>query len=170
MNWLYRGRCWKFGDNVGVDGDMAPLELAISRETRLEVLKQVFMQGIDPDFPNKLAPGDIIVAGKRFAQGNPHIQGLLAAKAHGVGLVVESIPRGSFRNAVNAAVPILPKCPGVTQLAETGDELEVDFESGVFRNLTQSTEHHFAPLPVLLLDVIACGGYKASLKRRLAAM
>lgn len=170
MDWILRGRCWKFGDDVGVDGDMSPLEFALSRETRLEVLKDVFMKGIDADFPNKVSPGDIIVAGKRFAQGNPHIQGLLAAKAHGVGLVVESIPRGSFRNAINAAVPILPKCPGVTQLANAGDQLEVNFETGVFRNLTQATEHRFDPLPAVLLDIIACGGYKASLKRRLAEM
>ncbi|MEN9773321.1 MAG: 3-isopropylmalate dehydratase small subunit LeuD, partial [Pseudomonadota bacterium] len=121
MDWLFRGRCWKFGDNVGIDGDMAPLELAISRETRLEVLREVFMAGIDPDFPKKVQAGDLIVAGKRFAQGNPHIQGLLAARAHGVGVVVESIPRGSFRNAISAGVPILPRCEGVCGLVETGD-------------------------------------------------
>lgn len=170
MNWLFRGRCWKFGDNVGIDGDMAPLELAISRETRLEVLREVFMAGIDPDFPKKVQAGDLIVAGKRFAQGNPHIQGLLAARAHGVGVVVESIPRGSFRNAISAGVPILPRCEGVCGLVETGDELEVDFASGRFVNLTRSVERQFQPLPAMLLDIIALGGYKEALRRRLAEM
>jgi 3-isopropylmalate/(R)-2-methylmalate dehydratase small subunit len=167
MDWIYRGRCWKFGDNVGIDGDMAPLELAISRETRPEVLRTHFMTGLDPDFPAKVQVRDIIVAGKRFAQGNPHIQGLLAARAHGVGLVVESIQRGSFRNAINAGVPILPRCEGVTALVQTGDLLEVDFEQGRFKNLSSGIERTFPALPPMLQRIIALGGWKEALKLRL---
>jgi len=170
MDWVFRGRCWKFGDHVGIDGDMAPLDMAISRETRLEVLREVFMAGIDAEFPKKVRPGDLVVAGKRFAQGNPHIQGLLAARAHGVGLVVESIPRGSFRNAISAGVPILPRCEGVCALVDTGDELEVDFATGRFINRTRGIERHFQPLPAMLLDIIDLGGYKEALRRRLGAM
>ena len=112
MKWRYRGTCWKFGDNIGIDGDMMPLEFAIKRELDPAVLGPYFMTGIDPDFPKKVKPGDIIVAGKRFAQGNPHIQGFIGLRAHGLGLVVESIPRGSFRNAINAGIPFLPHCSG----------------------------------------------------------
>ena len=73
MNGVFHGKCWKFGDNVGIDGDMMPLEFAIKRETNPDVLRDFLMTGLDPEFPRKVRPGDIIVAGRRFAQGNPHI-------------------------------------------------------------------------------------------------
>ena len=68
-------------------------------------------------------------------------------------------PCGSFRNAVNAGVPILPACPGVSGMAETGDRLRVDFRTGNFRNLTRGTETRFEPLPDSLLETIALGGW-----------
>ena len=164
--WVFRGKCWKFGDNIAVDGDLMPVEFAIARETRPEVLKDHVMAGIDSEFPKKVSPGDIIIAGKRFAQGNPHIQGLLGIAGLKLGLVVESIPRGSFRNAINAGVPILSRCTGVTADVDEGDEVEVDFESGVFRNLTRGTERRYEPLPAPLLRTIAAGGWKAMFRQR----
>ena len=159
---VYRGRCWRFGDHVAIDGDIMPLAFSIARETDPEVLREHVMAGLDPGFPGKAAPGDVIIAGRRFAQGNPHIQGLL-------GLAVESIPRGSYRNAINAAVPILPACPGVSGEAATGDALEVDFRSGAFRNLTRGTERRYEPLPAALLTIVENGGWLPTLRKRLAA-
>jgi 3-isopropylmalate/(R)-2-methylmalate dehydratase small subunit len=143
MNFTYKGRCWKFGDDIGVDGDLMPLEFAIQRETRIE---------------------------ERFAQGNPHIQGLLGIAGLKMGLVVESIPRGSLRNAVNAGLPILPACPDVTKHCETGDELEVDFATGRFTNLTQGKTLQFEPLEAQLRDIIALGGQRPALQKRIAEM
>ena len=160
---VYRGRCWRFGDHVAIDGDIMPLAFSIARETDPEVLREHVMAGLDPGFPGKAAPGDVIIAGRRFAQGNPHIQGL------GLGLAVESIPRGSYRNAINAAVPILPACPGVSGEAATGDALEVDFRSGAFRNLTRGTERRYEPLPAALLTIVENGGWLPTLRKRLAA-
>lgn len=170
MNFTYRGRCWKFGDNIGVDGDLMPLEFAMQRETRIEVLTPHTMAGLDPAFAGKAQPGDLLVAGRRFAQGNPHIQGFLGLVGLKLGLVVESIPRGSLRNAVNAGVPILPACPDVTSHVQTGDELEVDFASGRFLNMTRGEELHFPPLDQALLDTIALGGWRPALQQRIAAM
>ena len=170
FNWIYEGRCWKFGDNISVDGDLMSHDFAVQRETRPEVLKDHVMCGLDPSFAAKVQPGDIMVAGKRFAQGNPHIQGLLGIAGLRMGLVVESIPRGSLRNAVNAGLPLLPRCPGVTQLCETGDRLRVDFEHGRFENLTRGTRHEFEPLDAPLLRTIALGGWKPMLMERLRAM
>jgi 3-isopropylmalate/(R)-2-methylmalate dehydratase small subunit len=165
---VFRGRCWRFGDNLSIDGDIMPFRFALAREMRAEVLKDFCLTAIDAEFPKKVAPGDIVVAGRRFAQGNPHIQGLLGLRALSLGLVVESIPRGSLRNAVNAGVPILPRCPGVTAAVETGDELEVDFSTGTFRNLTRRTERAYPPLPEPLLQTIRLGGWEAQFARRLA--
>jgi 3-isopropylmalate/(R)-2-methylmalate dehydratase small subunit len=165
----FRGRCWVFGDNIGVDGDLMPLKFAIAREARLEVLREHAMTGINPDLPKRIRAGDVVVGGRRFAQGNPHIQGLLGLKALGVGLVVESIQRGSLRNAVNAGVPILPFCRGVSTAAITGDLVEVDFGTGLFRNLSQGTQRSYPPLPPQLLDIVRIGGWEANFSRRLAA-
>ncbi|MSQ72275.1 MAG: 3-isopropylmalate dehydratase [Betaproteobacteria bacterium] len=169
QNLLFRGRCWLFGDNVAVDGDLMPLRFAISRETRLDVLREYAATGIDPDFPKKAQPGDIVVGGRRFAQGNPHIQGLLGLRALGLGLAVESIPRGSLRNAVNAGLPILPSCPGIASEVSMGDLLEIDFATGQFRNLTRKTERRYAALPETLLEVIRIGGWEANFRHRLKA-
>jgi 3-isopropylmalate/(R)-2-methylmalate dehydratase small subunit len=170
MNFIYCGRCWKFGDSLAVDADLTKKEFASIRETRLEVLRDYVMCGIDPDFPKKVAPHDIVVAGRRFAQGNPHIQGLLGLKALELGFVVESIPRGSFRNAINAGVPFLTGCIGVTSECETGDELRVDFATGVFENLTRNRRIVYQPLPPQLLDTIAIGGWQPMVMRRIAQL
>ena len=170
MNWTYRGRCWKFGDNIGIDGDMMPLRFALEREIDPMVLRDHLMTGVDPEFPDKVAPGDIIVAGKRFGQGNPHIQGFLGIRGHQLGLVVESIPRGSFRNAINAGLPFLAGCEGVVDEVGTGDDLEVDFENGVFRNHSRGTVRRYAPLDAQLRAIIAAGGWRANLENRLARL
>lgn len=168
MKWAYKGKCWKFGDNLGIDGDVMPLRFALEREHDPEVLKPHLMAGVDPDFPNKISPGDIIVAGKRFGQGNPHIQGFLGIVGHGLGLIAESIPRGSFRNAINAGLPFLTGCDGVTNDVETGDDLEVDFRTGEFSNITRGITRQFQPLDAQLQAIIEAGGWRANLEKRLA--
>ncbi len=170
MDFIYQGRCWKFGDNLAVDADLTKKEFATQRELRLEVLREYCMCGIDPEFPKKAKPRDIIVAGKRFAQGNPHIQGLLGIRALELGLVVESIPRGSFRNAINAGLPFIPHATGVTAECTTGDELRVNFETGLFENLTRGTKKQYAPLDKSLLGAIALGGWKAAVAKRISEL
>jgi len=170
VNWVYSGKCWKFGDNIAVDGDLMKLEFALTRETRPEVLRRHVMGGVDPSFAGQVLPGDVLVAGKRFAQGNPHIQGLIGITGLGMGLVVESIPRGSFRNAINAGLPLLPHCPDVTVLCETGDRIEVDFRIGSFRNATRGELHSFEPLDSSLLRIIEIGGWRANVTSRLASL
>lgn len=170
MKWVYKGKCWKFGDNLGIDGDVMPLRFALERELDPEVLKPHLMAGVDPDFPNKVSPGDIIVAGKRFGQGNPHIQGFLGIVGHELGLIAESIPRGSFRNAINAGLPFLSGCDGVTNDVETGDDLDVDFQKGEFKNLTRDITRQFQPLDAQLQAIIEIGGWRPALEKRIAKL
>lgn len=168
MDWVYKGKCWKFGDNLGIDGDVMPLRFALERELDPAVLSPFLMAGVDPDFSNKVSPGDIIVAGKRFGQGNPHIQGFLGIVGHGLGLVAETIPRGSFRNAINAGLPFLTGCDGVTADVETGDDLEVNFQTGEFKNLSRDIRRQFQPLDAQLQTIIEAGGWAPNLEKRLA--
>ena len=170
MDMIYEGACWKFGDNISVDADLTKKEFSTQRETRHEVLREFVMCGIDPDFPKKVSRHDILVAGKRFAQGNPHIQGLLGIAGLELGLVVESIPRGSFRNAVNAGLPFLSHCDNVTGECETGDRLRVNFTTGLFENLTSGKSIQYEPLDKMLLDIVAAGGWQPTFAKRAAAM
>lgn len=165
-----RGRCWLFGDYVCNDGDMIPLQFVVAREQRPEVLKDHAMSGLDPDFPRKAAPGDLVIAGRRFAQGNAHIQSFLALKGLGLAVAVESIPRSSLRNCVNAGVLILPECTGITRVVSSGDEIEIDFRTGAVVNHTRGGESHsYPPLDEALLSIIKLGGWEQSFRARLHA-
>ena len=169
FDWCLEGRAWVFGDDIGVDGDLMPLRFALERETRPEVLAEHVFSGIDPGFAGRAAPGDIVVAGTRFAQGNPHVQGLLGLRGAGLGLLAESIPSGSYRNAVNAGLRFLPRCPGVRTRVADGDRLRVDFRLGTVDNLVSGERLSYAPIPGPLLDIVARGGWAAHFRERLAS-
>lgn len=167
---VLRGRAWVYPDNVAIDGDLMALEWALKRETRPEVLREHVFAGLDPAFPSRAKPGDIVVGGKRFAQGNSHIQGMIGLKGCGVGLVAESVPVGSFRNALAAGLPVLPRCPGVRAMFENGDDIEVDFAAARVRNLKRGTEATFPPLGLHLQEMLRAGGWGPMFRRRLDAL
>jgi 3-isopropylmalate/(R)-2-methylmalate dehydratase small subunit len=164
--WIREGAAWVFGDDIGVDGDLMPLSFALGRETDSQVLRHHIFAGIDKSFAGRCRPGDLIVAGRRFGQGNPHIQGFLGLKGAGLSLVAESVPSGSLRNCINAGLATLPNCPGVR--VATGDRLRVDYASGVVENLTTGWCASYPPLKPELLAIIAAGGWREHFGRRLA--
>ena len=164
---MRRGRAWVFGDNVAIDGDLMALEWALKRETDPKVLRHHTFEGLAPHFAKEVAEGDVVFAGRRFAQGNPHIQGLIGLVGCGVGIVVESIPSGSFRNALCAGLPMLPRCPDVREMVADGDRVSVDFRTGRVINETSGAEQTFAPLPDRLLAYIEAGGWGPIFQRRL---
>jgi 3-isopropylmalate/(R)-2-methylmalate dehydratase small subunit len=170
MKWTYCGRAWVFGDDLGIDGDIMPLRFALARETDPEILCKHLLTGVDPDFPNKARPGDVIVAGRRFGQGNPHIQGLLGIRGFGLGLIAESIPSGTYRNAIAAGLTFLPRCPKVRELVSAGDEIEVDFRTGRVANLSTRQIDQFPPLPPELRDIVENGGWPKHFRNRLDSM
>jgi 3-isopropylmalate/(R)-2-methylmalate dehydratase small subunit len=164
-----RGRCWVFGDNVCNDGDMIPFHFVPVREQRPQILKDHSMTGLDPEFPRKAAPGDLVIAGRRFAQGNAHIQAFFGLKGLGLSVAVESIPRSSLRNCVSAGVLILPECPGITSTVATGDEVEIDFSTGRLVNHTRNNSTRiYQPLDAALLTIIQKGGWEAHFRDRLS--
>lgn len=164
MQWVMRGLCWKFGDNVLNDGGIMTIEQVHKLEYDPRVLAKYCMAPIDPEFSEKVKPGDIIVAGRNFGRGQLHFQGPLSIKGLGVGLVTESMMRSFFRLSIAAGVPMLPFAEGITALTSQGDELEVDFALGIFKNLTKGNEVHTEPLPNFLLEIIGMGGESAWLE------
>jgi 3-isopropylmalate/(R)-2-methylmalate dehydratase small subunit len=166
--WLLRGRCRKFGDDVPLDGGLIPFRLAIGRVMEPEKLIPHLFEEITPGFHTRVSPGDIIVGGRRFACGKPHVQGFIAIRALGLGVVCESIPFNSLRGAVSRGVTLMPSCEGVSRLAQDGDQLEVDFETGRFANLTRGIEQVFRPLDPTLLEIIGKGGSEGQIREWVA--
>jgi len=169
MSLVYRGRCWKFGDDVLNDGHIMSVEMVKAKETDPNVLAPYCMGGLDPTFAGKARPQDIIVAGKNFGTGQLHMQGPLSLKGLGVAVVCESMTRSFYRLMITAGVPMLSFVPGITGSVDDGDEIEVDFAAGSIRNITRGTTASGEPLAPFLLEIIQSGGELAWLKARAAA-
>ena len=159
-----RGRAWKFGDSIDTDVILPGKYLTL---TEPKELAQHAMEGLDPEFSRRVQPGDIIVAGRNFGCGSSREHAPLALKHAGVGAVVaKSFARIFFRNAVNIGLPVVI-CPEAYEAVEQGDQLEVDLEGGVLRNLTKGVELKFTPLPGFLLEILSSGGLIPYLKSKL---
>jgi 3-isopropylmalate/(R)-2-methylmalate dehydratase small subunit len=128
------------------------------------------LEGLDTEFARAASDGKftIIVAGRMFGGGGKSIeQPIVALKAAGVKAVLaETMARYFYRNVINNGVPGL-NCPGITLVTKTGDELEVDFQSGKVRNLTNGKAIQALPLPQIALDIISAGGAVAYTREKL---
>jgi 3-isopropylmalate/(R)-2-methylmalate dehydratase small subunit len=167
--WVFKGRCWKFGDNVPNDGGLMDREAMQSEHLAYnpEKLAPFVLNKIRPEFAAECRPGDVAVFGKRFAHGNAHIQGPLGLKGLGVAVVVEGLQGSAYRLLISAGVPFLPFAEGILERVEDGDRVQVNIETGAFENLTRSEKVQFEPLPEFLLEIIAAGGSEAHLDKRL---
>ncbi|MBO0847819.1 MAG: hypothetical protein J2P20_00025 [Pseudonocardia sp.] len=150
----YTGRCWKFGDNIPTD------RLVKSRyvfEPMDEIVKHV-LEDLNPEFPDKVQPGDIVVAGRHFGQSSGRAIATKALQATGTGCVVaDSLARTFYRNCFEIGLPVFG-LSGVSSLVSDGDQVAVDIERGDFHNLTTGGEHHGSPADPFLLEMLRAGG------------
>jgi len=161
---LIKGRVWKFKDDVDTD-QIIPARYLVTTDPK-ELAKHV-MEDADPTFPSKVKEGDIIVAGKNFGCGSSREHAPLAIKGAGVSAVVaESFARIFFRNAINLGLLII-ESPDAAREAEEGDELEIDINQGIIRNLTKGKEYKIKPLPENLQAILKAGGLMEYAKERL---
>ena len=150
-----KGRVWKFGDDINTD-EIIPARYLVTTDPK-ELAKHV-MEDADPEFPNKVKSGDIIVAGKNFGCGSSREHAPLALKGAEIGAIIaESFARIFYRNAINLGLPII-ESPEAAKEIEEGDEVEIDLEKGVIRDLTKGKEYTFKPLPESLQKVFEAGG------------
>ena len=157
-----RGRVWKFGANVDTD-QIIPAEYLVTGDAR-ELAKHVFEKA-RPGFAEKVRNGDILVADENFGCGSSREHAPRALIGAGISCVVaKSFARIFFRNAINIGLPVV-ECD---VSAEDGDELEIDFEKGVIRNLTTNKSYVFKPLPEFLLNLLNSGGLVEYTKKRLS--
>lgn len=149
------GTVFKYGDNVDTDV-IIPARYLNSSDG--DELAKHCMEDIDADFVKKVKKGDIIVANKNFGCGSSREHAPLSIKCAGVSCVIaETFARIFYRNAINIGLPII-ECPEAAKNIDAGDQVEVDFDSGMIYNRTKGTEFQGQPFPEFMQKIITCGG------------
>ena len=150
-----KGHVFKYGDNVDTDV-IIPARYLNSSDPK--ELATHCMEDIDKDFVKKVKAGDIIVANKNFGCGSSREHAPIAIKASGVSCVIaETFARIFYRNAINIGLPII-ECPEAAKAIEAGDEVEIDFDSGVITNKTKNQTYQGQAFPPFMQKIIAAGG------------
>ncbi|NLY90272.1 MAG: 3-isopropylmalate dehydratase small subunit [Firmicutes bacterium] len=150
-----KGRVFKYQDNVDTDVIIPARYLNTSDPQELAAH---CLEDLDPEFSQKVQPGDIIVAGKNFGCGSSREHAPLAIKTAGVACVVAAtFARIFYRNAINIGLPIL-ECPEAVDGTDAGDELEIDFDRGTINNLTKGRVFQAQSFPEFMQKIIAAEG------------
>ena len=149
------GHVFKYGDNVDTDV-IIPARYLNSPDGN-ELAKHC-MEDIDKEFVNKVQKGDIIVANKNFGFGSSREHSPLAIKCAGVSCVIaETFARIFYRNSINIGLPII-ECPEAAKAIAAGDEVEVDFDSGVITDKTTGQSFQGQAFPEFMQKIITAGG------------
>ena len=157
---VFEGRCWKFGDNIPTDL-ITPTHIMF--KTAREMAAFV-LEGLNPEFPRKVRPGDILVAGRNFGCSSGRALAAKALQATGVGAVVsELFARTFYRNGHEIGLPLL-EAGGVQDLVHDGDTLRVDIRQGTLTNLTSGKSLQGKIPSTFLLQMLAAGGLIPMLK------
>lgn len=167
MEWIKKGKAWVVGDNVVPDA-------AIGWNSTMDALSpdelaKFFMVKIDPEIPKKVKKGDLLVAGRNFGYVRAHGAFWGSLRGAGIaGIIAESFAPPFFRACIGDSLPII-ECKDITKKVNQGDELEVNFKTGAIKNLTTAKSIEAEPLPDYQIQVMEAGGYKAYLKKKIAA-
>lgn len=156
-----KGKVFKYPDNVDTDVIIPARYLNTSDANELT---KHCMEDIDPEFINNVKKGDVMVAGWNFGCGSSREHAPLVIKTAGTGCVIaKSFARIFYRNSINIGLPIL-ECPEAADAINAGDEVEVNFYTGVITDITTSKTFQAQPFPEFIQNIISKGGLLASLK------
>ena len=159
-----KGRVFKYQDNVDTDVIIPARYL---NSTSGEELAKHCMEDIDKEFANKVQNGDIIVARKNFGCGSSREHAPLAIKCSGISCVIaDTFARIFYRNAINIGLPII-ECKEAAESIEAGDEVEVDFDTGVIVNKTKNQRFQGEAFPEFMQNIINAGGLIAYVNNKL---
>ncbi len=161
-----KGKVHKYGADVNTDVIIPARYLNISDPAELA---KHCMEDIDPDFVNRVQPGDIVMAATNFGCGSSREHAPLAIKAAGISCIIaRSFARIFFRNAINIGLPLL-ECDEAVDKTGAGDRLEVDLSRGRIKNVTNGMEFTAKPYPDFMAELISAGGLIEYTKKRLAS-
>lgn len=145
----------KYGDNVDTDVIIPARYLNSSDGNELA---KYCMEDIDKDFVDRVKSGDIIAAGKNFGCGSSREHAPLAIKCAGISCVIaETFARIFYRNAINIGLPII-ECPEASKGIDAGDEVEIDFDTGIIYNKTKNTRYQGQAFPEFMQKIIKAEG------------
>ena len=155
------GKVHKYGDNVDTDVIIPARHLNTSDHKELA---SHCMEDIDTEFVKKVKQGDIMVGGDNFGCGSSREHAPIAIKASGIDCVIaKTFARIFYRYSINIGLPIL-ECPEASEKIQDGDEVSIDFDSGVITNETKGETYQALPFPDFIKDIMAKGGLMKSLK------
>ena len=161
---ILKGKVWKFGSNVDTDAIIPARYLNTSDPAELA---SHIMEDADKEFPSKVKTGDLIIAESNFGCGSSREHAPIAIKAAGIQAVIaKSFARIFYRNAFNIGLPIFESDEAADKISE-GDEVEVDADNGLIRNLTSSEEYKAKPIPPFMQELISAGGLIEWTKKRI---
>ena len=156
-----QGTVFKYPDNVDTDVIIPARYL---NTPNAQDLAKHCMEDIDTTFVSKVQPGDIMVAGWNFGCGSSREHAPLAIKTCGTGCVIaKSFARIFYRNAINIGMPIL-ECEQAAEEIQAGDQVSIDFDTGVISDLTTGKTYQAEPFPEFIQNIIRKGGLLASLQ------
>lgn len=156
-------KVFKYGANVDTDVIIPARHL---NDPSPAALASHCMEDIDTNFSASVQPGDIIVAGPNFGCGSSREHAPLAIKSCGVKCVIApSFARIFYRNSINIGFPIV-ECPEAAEEIQAGDQVDVDFSTGIITNMTTGKTYQAAPFPTFIDGIIQSGGLLNSLKAR----
>ena len=152
----------KYGNNVDTDV-IIPARYLNSSDPK--ELASHCMEDIDPEFVKKVKQGDIIVADNNFGCGSSCEHAPIAIKESGISCVIaSSFARIFYRNSINTALPIL-ECDEAAKNINSGDEVEIDFDTGIITDKTTGMTFKAQPFPEFIKEIINAGGLLNSLKK-----
>ena len=164
MTTIIKGKVWKFGDNINTDVIIPGKYLTI-RDPQ-QMASHTF-EPIRSGFAKQVSKGDIIVGGANFGSGSSREEAPFVLKTLGfAAIIAESFARIFYRNAFNLGIPLL-ELRGTSNYFNEGDIIEIYFEDGLIKNLTQNTEFQSTKMPSFLMDLIRAGGAIPAVKIRI---
>ena len=153
----------KYGDNVDTDVIIPARYLNIADKKELATH---CMEDIDTNFVKVVKGGDVMVGGYNFGCGSSREHAPMVIKESGISCVIaKTFARIFYRNAINIGLAIL-ECPEASEKIDSGDEVAIDFDTGVITNLTKGETYQANPFPDFIKKIIQAGGLMADIKNR----
>jgi len=159
----FRGKAWKFGDDVNTDEIIPARYLSLTDPAKLA---EHVMEDSDPLFPSKVQKGDIIVAGKNFGCGSSREHAPVAIKGAGISCVIaKSFARIFFRNSFNMGLLIF-ESPEAAEGIKDNDIVEVDPDEGIIRNVSTGEAYKVTLIPPFMKELVQDGGLIEHIKKK----